>query len=91
MKKRSSTRITISRTNKVPESKKKPIASEDEKDSSDSTEFESGSDNLSESSLPGNKNLVFDAIEIIKINYNQVNFNLIFNFHKLAANTKRKK
>ena len=72
MKKRSSTRITISRTNKTPESKKnKSIESEDEKDSSDSTEFDSESDDSSESSLPGNKNLVFDAIEIIKTNYNK--------------------
>ena len=91
LKKRSSTRITISRTNKVPESKKnKPIESEDEKDSSDSTEFDSESEDSSKSSQPGNKNLVFDTIEIIKTNCNQVNFNLIFNFHNSSENTKKK-
>ena len=53
------------------------------------TEVDSESKDSSESSLPGNKNLVFDAIEIIKTNCNQVNFNLIFNFHNSAENTKK--
>ena len=53
--------------------------------------FDSESDDSSESSLPGNKNLVFDAIEIMKTNCNQVNFNLIFNFHNSAENIKKKK